>query len=185
MRILAVDPDHVGGWAVVSVVAGGAKPVVHRSGVLGRQKGTFEDSPTAREIYDLISGLGHLDAVVVEYVSENKKTSPEVLRQLHEMALRWVVVGELIVGDVVRIQPQRWRSRTGVYHLGRKDAKIKKAIRDAAHVLTESIDPKKAALREKGLNPYQDSESDAVCMAVAYFLGQDKFLEQETEGEAE
>jgi hypothetical protein len=184
MKILAVDPDSAGGWALVSCDSVGALKIVSRSAVEGLA-GCFAESPSSRAIYALIRDLGHIDVLVVEYVSLNRGTSVEVLRKLHEMAQRWVVVGELLVGDVARIQPQAWRNAVGLPARGRKTGALKKAIRDIAARMTINIDPKKAALREKGLNPYQDSESDAVCMAVAYFLGQGKNLDQDTEGDKE
>lgn len=170
MRVFAVDPDRVGGWALVSSV--GPKPVVLHSGVL-------EDA-TVSQKFALLMDFAKGAHVVIEYVF------PGIMRgndTLMRTGYEWEALAKLVVGEknVSRMQAISWRKSVGLPTKGKKSGSSKAAndlrvaVRLAAMALTENVAANKAELRQiKGAELYQDSESDAVCIAVAYFAKQEK-----------
>ncbi len=165
MRVFAVDPDEAGGWALVSSV--GVKPVVLHSGLAG--------APTAAEMVALIRDCGHLDAVVIEQVPFMRRTGIDTLLRL---AYRWETCASLVAGEdrVHRMAAVSWRKAVGMPTKGSKSGPskaakaLRKMVRDAANTQTLNIDPRKADLREAKEDLYEDSESDAVCMALTWIM---------------
>lgn len=163
MRVFAVDPDSAGGWALVT--SSGPKPVVLRSGLAG--------APTAAEMIALVRECSLLDAVVIEQVPFMRRTGIDTLLRL---GYRWETCASLVAGEdrVHRMAAVSWRKAVGMPTKGSKSGPSKAAkalrqmVRDAANTQTLNIDPRKAALRDAKEELYEDSESDAVCMAVTF-----------------
>lgn len=163
MRVLAVDPDGAGGWALVSSV--GQKPVVLRSGLAG--------APTATEMVALVRECGPLDAVVIEEVPFLQRTG---IKTLLRLAFKWETCASLVAGEdgVHRMSASTWRSTVGMPTKGSKSGsskaakELRKMVRAAANRLTLNVDPAKVSMREAREELYQDSEADAVCMALTW-----------------
>jgi len=176
MKILAVDPDRKGGFAIVSTLPG-QKPVVLRSGLTGTKtrddKGRWCYEPCTPNVMFAIIKKERPDALVVEGVFTSFNKGNQLLMKL---GFSWEVIGDMILGDhkVHRMNARHWRKIVGVPTTGSKSGtskaakKIQEMIALAAENLVDCIDPRKKHLREEGVCQFEDSEADAICMAVAF-----------------
>lgn len=178
MKILAIDPDTKGGFAVVSVLQG-QKPVVHRSGLTGTKtrddNGRWYYEPCLPNVMFAMVKEERPDALVIEGVFTSFNKGNQLLMKL---GFGWETIGEMILlpSQIHRINARHWRKLVGLPTTGSKSGasraakKIQEMIALAAENLVDCIDPKKKHLREECVCQFEDSEADAVCMAVAFAM---------------